>query len=115
MEKEKNSKKIMDYATVTLLDEENAIEIIDQTKLPGTIELIRLKSAQEIWDAIYLLKVRGAPAIGVAAGFGIYLLAKEIETEDYEVFYDAFKKQKEYLNSSRPTAVNLCRDKGIAS
>ena len=86
MEKEKNSKNIMDYATVTLLEAENAIEIIDQTKLPGTIELIRLKSAQEIWNAIYLLKVRGAPAIGVAAGFGIYLLAKEIETEDYEVF-----------------------------
>lgn len=78
-----------------------------QTKLPGTIELIRLKSAQEIWNAIYLLKIRGAPAIGVAAGFGIYLLAKEIETEDYEVFYEAFQKQKEYLNSSRPTAVNL--------
>ena len=96
MEKEKNSKNIMDYATVTLLDAENAIEIIDQTKLPGTIELIRLKSAQEIWNAIYLLKVRGAPAIGVAAGFGIY-----------EVFYEAFQKQKEYLNSSRPTAVNL--------
>ena len=38
MEKEKNSKNIMDYATVTLLDAENAIEIIDQTKLPGTIE-----------------------------------------------------------------------------
>ena len=107
MEKEKNSKNIMDYATVTLLDAENAIEIIDQTKLPGTIELIRLKSAQEIWNAIYLLKIRGAPAIGVAAGFGIYLLAKEIETEDYEVFYEAFQKQKEYLNSSRPTAVNL--------
>ena len=107
MEKEKNSKNIMDYATVTLLEAENAIEIIDQTKLPGTIELIRLKSAQEIWNAIYLLKVRGAPAIGVAAGFGIYLLAKEIETEDYEVFYEAFQKQKEYLNSSRPTAVNL--------
>ena len=107
MEKEKNSKNIMDYATVTLLDAENAIEIIDQTKLPGTIELIRLKSAQEIWNAIYLLKVRGAPAIGVAAGFGIYLLAKEIETEDYEVFYETFQKQKEYLNSSRPTAVNL--------
>lgn len=107
MEKEKNSKNIMDYATVTLLDAENAIEIIDQTKLPGTIELIRLKSAQEIWDAIYLLKVRGAPAIGVVAGFGIYLLAKEIETEDYEVFYETFQKQKEYLNSSRPTAVNL--------
>ena len=96
MEKEKNSKNIMDYATVTLLDAENAIEIIDQTKLPGTIELIRLKSAQEIWNAIYLLKVRGAPAIGVAAGFGIYLLTKEIETEDYEVFYkEALEIQEE--------------------
>lgn len=97
----------MDYNTVTLLDEENAIEIIDQTKLPGTIVLIQLKTAQEIWDAIYLLQVRGAPAIGVTAGFGIYLLAKQIETQDYETFYTEFVKQKEYLNTSRPTAVNL--------
>lgn len=100
-------KSIMDYKTVALLDEENAIEIIDQTRLPGMIELIRLKTAEEIWNAIYLLQVRGAPAIGVAAGFGIYLLAKQIETKDYEEFYREFTKQKEYLNSSRPTAVNL--------
>lgn len=100
-------KSIMDYRTVTLLDEVNAIEIIDQTKLPGTIELIQLKTAEEIWNAIYLLQVRGAPAIGVAAGFGLYLLAKQIQEEDYESFYEKFVKQKEYLNSSRPTAVNL--------
>lgn len=100
-------KSIMDYHTVTLLDEANAIEIIDQTKLPGTIELIQLKTAEEIWNAIYLLQVRGAPAIGVAAGFGLYLLAKQIQEEDYESFYQEFVKQKEYLNSSRPTAVNL--------
>ena len=102
-----SSKNIMDYNTVTLLDEQDAIEIIDQTKLPGTIELIQLKSAAEIWDAIYLLKVRGAPAIGVTAGFGIYLLAKQIEETEYDAFYQQFVKQKEYLNSSRPTAVNL--------
>ena len=90
------------------LDEaEESLVIIDQTKLPGKIELLSLKTAQEIWDAIYLLKVRGAPAIGVAAAYGIYLLAKQIRTEDYDMFYQEFVKQKEYLDSSRPTAVNL--------
>ena len=72
------NKNIMDYETVELDDQENALVIIDQTKLPGKTEIIRLKTAQEMWDAIYLLQVRGAPAIGVAAAFGIYLLAKRI-------------------------------------
>lgn len=101
------SKNIMDYNTVSLLDEEDAIEIIDQTRLPGNIELIKLKTAEEIWNAIYLLQVRGAPAIGVTAGFGIYLLAKQIDEADFDSFYEEFKKKKQYLDSSRPTAVNL--------
>ena len=100
-------KTIMDYDTVRLDEAEGSLVIIDQTKLPGKIELLSLKTAQEIWDAIYLLKVRGAPAIGVAAAYGIYLLAKQIRTEDYDMFYQEFVKQKEYLDSSRPTAVNL--------
>lgn len=95
------------YETVELDDEDSSIVIIDQTLLPGKMELIRLKTAQEIWDAIYLLKVRGAPAIGVTAAFGIYLLAKGIDAGDYESFYQEFIKQKDYLNSARPTAVNL--------
>lgn len=115
------NKNIMEYETVDLDDSDNSVVIIDQTKLPGTTEIIRLHTAQEIWDAIYLLKVRGAPAIGVAAAFGIYVLAKEIvralkQSEDWEkrdeasafdAFYEKFVEQKEYLNSSRPTAVNL--------
>lgn len=101
------NKNILDYETVELDDENSSLVIIDQTKLPSLTEIVNLKTAEEIWDAIYLLKVRGAPAIGVAAAFGIYLLAKRIETEDYAVFYQEFCKQKEYLNSSRPTAVNL--------
>lgn len=100
-------KNIMDYDTVRLDEAEESLVIIDQTKLPGKIELLSLKTEQEIWDAIYLLKVRGAPAIGVAAAYGIYLLAKQIRTEDYDMFYQEFVKQKEYLDSSRPTAVNL--------
>lgn len=100
-------KNILDYETVELDDEHDALVIIDQTKLPGTTQIISLKTGEEIWDAIYLLKVRGAPAIGVAAAFGIYLLSKRIVTDDFDAFYQEFCRQKDYLNSSRPTAVNL--------
>lgn len=101
------NENIMNVSTVALDEAQDAVIILDQTKLPGRTELIALKTAQEIWDAIYLLKVRGAPAIGVAAALGIYLLANRIETEDFEEFYAKFKEQKEYLDSARPTAVNL--------
>ena len=119
-----SEKTILDYETVSLDTETDELVIIDQTLLPGKTEIIRLKTAQEIWDAIYLLKVRGAPAIGVAAAMGIYILAKQIAVEKgmlcenadvakkadadmYNIFYTEFVKQKDYLNSARPTAVNL--------
>lgn len=114
-----SEKTILDYETVSLDTETDELVIIDQTLLPGKTEIIRLKTAQEIWDAIYLLRVRGAPAIGVAAAMGIYILAKKIAVENgmldltvadadtYNAFYDEFVKQKDYLNSARPTAVNL--------
>ncbi len=104
---EKIKKNIMEYETVALDDDKDALVILDQTKLPGSAELISLHTGEEIWEAIYLLKVRGAPAIGVAAAFGIYLLAKKIQTDDYDTFYQEFCRQKAYLNSARPTAVNL--------
>ena len=116
-----SEKTILDYETVSLDTATDELVIIDQTLLPGKTEIIRLKTAQEIWDAIYLLRVRGAPAIGVAAAMGIYILAKEIavknnmldskeagvDTEVYKTFYAEFINQKDYLNSARPTAVNL--------
>lgn len=106
------SKNIMDYETVALDEDGKGILIIDQTLLPGRTEIIRLETAKEIWEAIYLLKVRGAPAIGVAAAFGIYVLAGQIVENsgremDFAGFYEKFKEQKDYLDSSRPTAVNL--------
>ena len=103
------NKNIMEYETVDVDDNDNSVIIIDQTRLPGKTEIIKLHTAQEIWDAIYLLKVRGAPAIGVAAAFGIYVLAKEIAGAESgaEEFYKKFQEQKDYLNSARPTAVNL--------
>ena len=102
-----SQKNIMEYETVDIDLEAKKLLILDQTKLPGTAEILRLSTAKEIWDAIYLLQVRGAPAIGVAAAFGIYLLATQIEAEDFDTFYEEFSKQRDYLDSSRPTAVNL--------
>lgn len=100
-------RSILDYETVDYDEENNALIIIDQTKLPVNIELISLTTAQEIWDAIYLLKVRGAPAIGVAAAIGLAVLARQIETKDIQEFRQILEKHREYLASSRPTAVNL--------
>ena len=107
MEEKSMQKNIMEYDTVALDEADNAVVIIDQTKLPNKIELVALKTAQEIWDAIYLLKVRGAPAIGVAAAMGLYILCRQIDTEDFGDFYRRLCEYKEYLDSSRPTAVNL--------
>lgn len=100
-------KNIMDYETVSLDDNNSELVIIDQTKLPYSIEILRLKEQKDIWTAIYLLQVRGAPAIGVAAAIGIYLAAKQIEANNSKEFYAKFKEAKDYLASARPTAVNL--------
>ena len=100
-------KRILEYETVNLDKEKRALVILDQTQLPYHTELLTLTTQEEVWNAIYLLQVRGAPAIGVAAAIGIYLAAKEIDTEDRVEFYDKFTRAKEYLASSRPTAVNL--------
>jgi len=100
-------KNIMDYETLALDDAENALVIIDQTKLPDKTELLHLTTQEEIWAAIHELQVRGAPAIGDAAAIGIYLAAKAIHTQDYDTFYAEFVRAKNYLDSSRPTAVNL--------
>ncbi len=105
MSEEKRS--IMDIDTVALDEERHALAIIDQTKLPYETEVLYLTTQEEIWNAIYLLQVRGAPAIGVSAAIGIYLAAREIRTDSFEKFYSCFVKAKDYLDSSRPTAVNL--------
>ena len=92
---------------VKLNEDETKVVIIDQTQLPNATEYLTLGTAKDLYDAIFELKVRGAPAIGICAGYGIYVLARTIETEDYDTFYEKFVEYKDYLNSSRPTAVNL--------
>lgn len=102
-----DKKNIMSYETVDLNEEESAIIILDQTKLPGEVKFFHLSNQKDMWQAIYLLQVRGAPAIGVFAAFALYLAAKDINADNWETFYAPFHEAKKYLNSSRPTAVNL--------
>lgn len=104
---EETKKSIMDYDTVALDEKNNALVIIDQTQLPYHTEILSLTKQEDIWNAIYLLQVRGAPAIGVAAAIGIYLAAREIKADGFDDFYGEFQKAKDYLDSARPTAVNL--------
>lgn len=81
--------------------------LLDQTLLPNEVAFIRLKKLDAIWEAIRVLRVRGAPAIGIAAGYGAYLAVADSTATDFEAFAAEFKQGKDYLATSRPTAVNL--------
>ena len=78
--------EITHIESVRLSYDGKSVVIIDQTQLPNRTEYLTLSTAQDIWDAIYHLKVRGAPAIGICAGYGIYCLALQIKAEDYAGF-----------------------------
>ena len=93
--------------TVCLSEDGTAVDIIDQTLLPQEVRRAALRTPEEVWDAIRRLRVRGAPAIGVSAAYGLYLAARAFETDDPEVFRNRLHEAAEYLNSARPTAVNL--------
>nr|WP_325186666.1 S-methyl-5-thioribose-1-phosphate isomerase [uncultured Oscillibacter sp.] len=92
---------------VRLGEDEKSVVIIDQTQLPNRTVYLTLRTAEEMYDAIKLLRVRGAPAIGICAAYSIYALARQWGLADYPAFAERFHERKEYLNSSRPTAVNL--------
>src|SRR3990167_8850833 len=83
------------------------VRIIDQTKLPGKFEYIHCKKVETLWEAIRRLSVRGAPAIGVAAAFGVLLGIKTFKGNDRKKFDKHFEETCAYLATSRPTAVNL--------
>ena len=86
---------------------EEKLVIIDQTLLPNEEKFLCLTTAEEMYDAIRKLRVRGAPAIGICAAYSLYTLARTISDETGEGFYQRLKEYADYLGSSRPTAVNL--------
>jgi len=88
-------------------DVDGKVKIVEQTILPGELKYIYCNDKESIWDAIKKLKVRGAPAIGIAAGMGTFIGARAIKTDDVKEFLKELDGVMDYLGSSRPTAVNL--------
>jgi len=95
------------YTENVHLTEDGAVEILDQTRLPGEEVMLALKSREELYEAVASLRVRGAPAIGIFAGYAVYVLAAQTKCRDFDSFYAEFRENKAYLDSARPTAVNL--------
>lgn len=85
----------------------NSVSLIDQTRLPNEYTFVEISRSEDMARAIKTMIVRGAPAIGVAAAYGIYLGAREIETANRDEFLAHLEKVAELLRSTRPTAVNL--------
>lgn len=84
-----------------------AVRIIDQTKLPTKFEYIHCKDVKTLWQAIKVLSVRGAPALGVAAGFGVLLGIKDYKAKNTQQLIQKVFEVSDYIGTSRPTAVNL--------
>lgn len=83
------------------------LHLIDQTQLPDQFTEITCRTVESVWDAIKVLRVRGAPAIGVAAAYGVVIGLQCVRSADRVVFQTRLLDVVEYLASSRPTAVNL--------
>ncbi len=100
---------IKDIDTVDIDLEELSVTAIDQRLLPGEVRLLSLKTKEEIYDAIKTLAVRGAPAIGVCAALGMYVVSARMSDAhpSDEDFIRAYLDASAYIDSSRPTAVNL--------
>ena len=85
----------------------NYLLLIDQTKLPTKLSYVKCKNYLEVADAIKKLVVRGAPAIGVTAAFGLALAAINSKTNNLKIFFEELNDAYEIIRSTRPTAVNL--------
>ena len=110
MDLEKIKKEMQSVAitdNIKLNEDETKIIIINQVKLPNVIEYKTIDNLEDAYQAIKKLEIRGAPAIGIFAGYTMYILSLKDINLDFKAFYNNFKNNKEYLNSSRPTAVNL--------
>lgn len=85
----------------------NKLIILDQTRLPGEEKYLELETKEDVYVAIKKLRVRGAPAIGIAAAFGLYVASRDSEAETMAEFREEVHDIAEYLKKARPTAVNL--------
>lgn len=92
---------------IRLSDDGRAIRILDQSLLPNQTVYLELSRREELYEAIASLRVRGAPAIGIFAGYAMYVLALQSNATSYGALVARCRKNRDYLNAARPTAVNL--------
>ncbi len=83
------------------------LKLLDQTLLPVELKYVECRDAQAVWEAIRSLRVRGAPAIGIAAAYGVCLGLQQVADQDEPRFFSHLNLVVEELAGSRPTAVNL--------
>src|SRR5438128_4966036 len=81
------------------------VRLLDQTLLPTQVQYRDCRTVEEVWEAIRILRVRGAPAIGVAAAMGVVVGIQN--HTDAATYARRLKDVADYLRTSRPTAVNL--------
>ncbi|HEX6363253.1 MAG TPA: S-methyl-5-thioribose-1-phosphate isomerase, partial [Albitalea sp.] len=86
---------------------DDSLYLLDQTRLPLEIVVERQASVEQVWESIRALKVRGAPAIGVAGAYGLCVAMQAGRAGSVESFRARLAEQAAYLASARPTAVNL--------
>jgi len=94
----------MNIETITF--ENNTLKIIDQTTLPERLEFVELSTLDKVYESIINLQVRGAPAIGIVAGYGFYLHVLNLYNRN-ELNLNKIMEDSKYLIRARPTAVNL--------
>jgi len=83
------------------------IKIVDQRRLPSKFVYVRCNNERDVYKAIKEMKIRGAPAIGIAAAFGLWLGLRRIKTTNKAVFLKHLNSLVDFFSSCRPTAVNL--------
>ncbi|MGA2032536.1 MAG: S-methyl-5-thioribose-1-phosphate isomerase [Thermoguttaceae bacterium] len=88
-------------------DVDGCLQLVDQTLLPAQFVQIECRTVEAVWEAIKVLRVRGAPAIGIAAAYGVCLGVQTAAHADEEAFWQRLATVIDYLATSRPTAVNL--------
>lgn len=88
-------------------DDKLQLKVIDQRRLPSELRYVALTTHQEVFEAIRNMTVRGAPAIGVVAAYGLVMSAMQSKTKTIPEIKEDLHKASELLESSRPTAVNL--------
>ena len=98
---------VMNFTTIRWDRDKSELVLLDQTRLPGEVVYASCRDIDSVAEAIRSLKVRGAPAIGVAAAYGVVLGVRQSAADEYEAFGREVDDAADRLAATRPTAVNL--------